>query len=117
MSNYRTNNRQQQRKPAAVPSAPVVERPGPEIGADGKKDWTRYNMTVVGWAPSPPGALAHPRELPGLAEARARGLAAEEAYRAMRKTYNYKNDEDGWQRVVRKQKRSKRNDDRLHEED
>lgn len=115
MPNYRTNNRQQ-RKPV-VPSAPIVERPGPDIGADGKKDWTRYNMTVVGWAPTPPGAPDHPRELPGLAEARARGLAAQAAYLATRKTYDYKNDEDGWQRVVRNKRRSKRNDDRLHEED
>jgi hypothetical protein len=116
MPNYRTNNRQQQRKPV-VPSAPVVERPGPEVGPDGKKDWTRYNMTTVGWAPTPPGAAAHPRELPGVAEARARGLAAEAEYLASRKTYAYKNDDDGWQRVVRKTRRSKRNDDRLHEED
>jgi hypothetical protein len=116
MPNFRANQ-QQRRRIAPKEAAPVVERPGPTIGPDGKKDWTAYNMTVVGWSPEQLRPCPHPRELPGVAEARAKGQAAQKAYLATHKTYTYANDEDGWQRVVRKVRRSKRNDDRLHEED
>lgn len=118
MPNFRANN-QQRRRIAPKETAPVVERPGPTIGPDGKKDWTAYNMTVVGWSSEQLRPCPHPRELPGVAEARERGLAAQAAWRASpnRKTYAYANEGDGWQRVVRKVPRSKRNDDRLHEED
>ncbi len=114
MPNFRN---QPQRRIAPKETAPVVERPGPTILSNGTKDWTAYNMTVVGWSPEQLRPCPHPRELPGLAAARERGLAAQAAYLATRKTYTYANDEDGWQRVVRKVRRSKRNDDRLHEED
>ncbi len=116
MPNFRANN-QQQRRIVPKDTMPVVERPGPKIGPDGKKDWTAYNMTVVGWSSEQLRPCPHPREAPGLAEARARGLSAQAAYLATRKTYAYANENDGWQRVVRKVRRSKRNDDRLHEED
>lgn len=78
--------------------------PGPTIRPDGTRDWTLYNAAVGGSPPFSGNAPAL-RELPGIAEARARGLAAQAEWRATRKTYEYANDDEGWIRVVRKKKR------------
>ena len=90
-------------KPDVAP--PKVEI-GPDRDAYGRPDWTRYNATVVGNNPVP-GAPEHPRELPGVAEARERGLAAQAVWFATRKTYEYEDDEEGWQRVKRKSRKGK----------
>jgi hypothetical protein len=70
----------------------------------GKKDWSRYNATVVGarWNLSAP---LYPVEPPGLAAARAVGLAAQAAYLATRKSYDYTDPEQGWTHVGRAKKR------------
>ncbi len=118
MSSTRTFRRPESRKTfAEEPDAPGPAREviGPTILADGTRDWSRYNATVVGNLPPPPGAPLHPRELPGLAEARERGLAAQAAYLATRKTYTYANEDEGWQRVKGKAPRKKRV--RITEED
>jgi hypothetical protein len=88
-----------------VATAPPKEEPKPDIDPKtGRPDWSRYNATVVGsrWNLSAP---LHPAELPGVAAARERGLAAQAAYLATRKTYDYKNSEDGWTHVGRSKKR------------
>jgi hypothetical protein len=103
MSNAR---RTTSRIPKPEAAAPKIEI-GPDRDAYGRPDWTRYNATVVGANPLP-GATAHPAELPGIAEARARGLAAQAAYYATRKTYEYDDDEEGWQQVKRKSRGRRR---------
>jgi hypothetical protein len=86
-------------KPEAA-AAPKIEI-GPDRDAYGRPDWTRYNASVVGANPLP-GVASHPALPPGITEARARGLAAQAAYYATRKTYEYDDDEQGWQQVKRK---------------
>lgn len=61
----RPYGRRQEQRPEPA-RAPVIERPGPEIDPrTGKKDWTRYNATTVGYAPDFR-APATPTCLPGL---------------------------------------------------
>jgi hypothetical protein len=67
-SNYRNGGRGQQAPPEPA-RAPVIERPGPDVDPKtGKKDWSRYNATTVGYAPDLR-APVHPICLPGLNQA------------------------------------------------
>ncbi len=94
------SRQQPRRKEAPKDRAPERVMPGPTILPNGKKDWSAYNACIVGasWDLRAP---LHPACPPGLAAATERGLAAEAAYLATRKTYTYENDEDGWVRVRR----------------
>lgn len=96
-----------QPKPPAASMAPPKVEIGPEFDARGRPDWSRYNASIVGakWDEKAP---LHPAALPGLAEATARGKAAQAAYLASRNYYNYKDDESGWVHVKRGGKKTKR---------
>jgi hypothetical protein len=101
------NNSNRRRAPAKKDVAPPKPEPKPDIDPKtGKPDWSRYNATVVGagWDPRAP---LHPAELPGLAAARERGLAAQAAWLATRKTYTYEDPDDGWVRVRSRGRRSR----------
>lgn len=82
------------------------EEPKPDINPiTGKPDWSRYNATIVGYAPVP-GAPANPGFLPGL-EATQGPNACPPPYRPVSfgAQREYVDDNDGWQRVVRTKRR------------
>lgn len=94
------------RRTTPAPTAPVVERPGPEYNPITRKlDWSRYNATIVGNVPVI-GAPANPGFLPGL-EATQGPNARPPPYRmvSFAATREYA-DNEGWQHVGRKKKRS-----------
>lgn len=103
MSSSRYNNRNTRAPVVATPSAPVIERPGPDINPrTGKKDWTRYNATIVGAAWDLRAPL-HPACLPGLSPVPKSG------YKTVFFGADREYDEDeGWQKVKPKRTSKKR---------
>jgi hypothetical protein len=101
MSSSRYNRRNDRSDAPKAPAAPVIERPGPDILSNGKKDWSRYNATIVGaaWDLRAP---AHPAYAPGL-------IPSNTPYRTVffGADREYGPDE-GWQKVRPKRSSKKR---------
>jgi len=104
MSSRRFNRHERDARQAPpAPVAEVREVVGPDVLANGKNDWSRYNATVVGAVYVPGWHVHKDSGLPGI------NIAARKPYKNVffGAEHEWENDEVGWTHVGRSKKSKK----------